>query len=292
MPSRRRLLQLAVYALAIAIIGGAILFAFGVKIFRPKMLPDLYRPVGELKGFDDVPEDDEDYAVIMGLAELGVIPQVSGYLLPDTPIERGDYIMWLVRAHHIFNRDDPKEWFPLAEKEDTWTFSDVTPGSMSYPYLQGMVNAGLIVGFTAPGQEYNYARNIIRERMILLRGAMELGTEEVTARPEEYENLRVHLSNLIDDAADVTDEYVPAVLADLQKGHTIELVWGNVDKLEPRKLLTRREAARSVSRMGARSWELALKMHPPWKPLPQIVQERLKKEAEEKAGDDGHDHSH
>jgi len=291
MPSRRRLAQIAVYTLVPTLIGGAILFAFGPKIFRPKMLPDLYRPVGELKGFDDVPEDDEDYALLMGLAELGVIPQVSGYLQPDAPIERGNYIVWLVRAYHIFNRDDPKKWFPLADKDDTWTFSDVTPGSMSYPYLQGMVNAGLIVGFTASGQEYNYARNITRERMILLRGAIELGSEEVTAPPEEYKNMRVHLNNLIDDAADVTNEYVPAVLADLQQGHTIELVWGKVDKLEPRTLISRREAARSVSRMGARTWELALKIHPPWKPLPKIVQERLMEEAEEKGGDhEGHSH--
>ena len=291
MPSlKRRLPWLIAGTLAAGCLS---VYLIGCNIGSPSEMPDAYWPLDADPQFVDL-EGDPDEDLIEGLARLGVIPLASGVFRPEKVIERGDYVMWLVRAHDIFWRDedDARIWLaPELRDKVTPSFTDVQPNVGHFPYIQGMVESGHIVGFEQGS--YEYARTITREHVVLLRAGITLGTANVVAPAEEIENLRILLENHIEDADKVTDEYVAAVLADLSEGDTIELAFGEITELRPKQLVTRREAARSLRLILGRTWEMAEKIQPLMRPLPSAVTDRLQKEAEAeaaKSGGDGHNH--
>ncbi|HJN18975.1 MAG TPA: hypothetical protein QGH10_25980 [Armatimonadota bacterium] len=294
MPSLKRHVPMVLAGtIAVALI--AVWFS-GCKLGAGPDLPVTYHPDEADPQFADM-EGDPDEDLVEGLARLGILPQGGGRFLPDDAIERGDYIVWLVRASDIIWRDEPSRRIHLTEKQIesvTPTFSDLQANVNYFPYIQGMVESGHIVGFDQGS--YEYARAITREHVVLLRAGVTLGTENVVAPPEDFPSLRILLKSFLDDADRVTDEYLAAVLADLTQpeSDTISLAFGdNIKELHPRKTVSRREAARTLTNIGGRTWQAAESISPLMRPLPESIKKQLQDEADAAAEADSHDgHNH
>ncbi|MGQ9730591.1 MAG: hypothetical protein ACUVX8_04885 [Candidatus Zipacnadales bacterium] len=302
MPPRRCLIVALAALLLAALI---VMVAFGCR--KREQLPPVFRPYYDKSEFTDLKGDPIE-EIVDGLVRLGVLQHNSGIFGPDQTVERGTFIQWLVRAHNIYWRDKPSKWIRLAPVEPgvPWSYLDVMPHTDLFPYLQGMIEAGRPVGFEPPGGEYGYARNLTREQLILLRDGVVLGGAEVVAPEAELDDYRVHLRSVFQDADTITEEYLPAVAADLREGGTIALAFpdihlGGAEKalLEPGKLVTRREAIMALSQLGAvgpkkkpRSYKHAFALGD-WPPLTEAERKALEEEMlAKRRAVTGHAHDH
>jgi hypothetical protein len=250
------------------------------------MLDPVFRPPPDAE-FTDL-EGDPAEDVIQGLARLGVFGYGGFPFNPDAGAQRGEYVTWLVRAYMIFWRDTPSRWLKLASEEEGKIFMDVPPREHCFPYVQGMINAGHPVGFEE--REFHYQRDITREHLIFVRNSLLLGAEKVLGDPALLDDYRVRLKLFLDDADAITEEYLPAIAADLAEGDTIELAFNHTETLCPRKVATRREACLSLSELHGRTLDQALNdVLPKWVPLPESERQRLQ---EEEAKKHEHEHSH
>jgi hypothetical protein len=250
-------------------------------------LDDRLRPVAAEANFTDLAGDPAE-PVIKGLAKLGVLDHTEGYFGPDQVIGRGAFITWLVRANDIFFRDQPRRQIPLASSNGLPVFSDVTASVPCFPYVQGMVDRGYPVGWGP--QELGYDHDLTREYMIFLRDGVDLGASAVVKDPAEYNPIRIRLRTFLKDADLVSDPYLAAVLADVTQGRSIRLAFGKAESLNPKRPLTRREAALAVSEIRGRTWQQALKIEPQWKPLPPQAQKAVEEEAQKEGEEHGGGH--
>jgi len=253
---------------------------------KAAVLDSRLRPVATKAEFPDL-KGDPAGDVAVALAELGVLEVAQGAFLPDAATNRADFITWLVRANDIFFRDQPAKQIRLASLDELPAFADVQPSLACFPYVQGMVNAGYVVGQGLP--ELSYDHNLTREWFIVLRNGIDLGKRTVLADPADYNVLRVQLRSFLKDADLVSDECLAAVLADVTGGKTIKLAFGGTDRLEPKRAATRREAILALSELGGRTYQQALKIEPKMVPLSPEEKSALEQKAaphEEEHGDE------
>jgi len=289
--------------LALLLAGGLAAALIGC---RPKeQLGPVFRPSFTESKFVDLAGDPEA-DLVAGLVKLGVLEYNEGLFQPEAPVDRGTYVTWLVRAWNIYYRDKPQKWIRLAKVAPgvTWTYGDVMPHTPLYPYLQGMIDAGLPVGFEKG--EWSYSRNLKRMELVLLRNGVVMGRDKVWAPEEELDEYRVQLRTYIRDADAIPDEYLPAVyydIADREGGEAIRLAFKDVNLADrehkspfrPAKLVTHREAVLSLSKLGMVNYRGAsVKALGEWQPLSKEEQEALqaKIEAERKSVSAGHHHEH
>jgi len=287
-PPRKRL-RLAVAGTVVLIT--VVLLLVGCGLLgrrRPPKLHWVFRPVAKCD-FADI-EGDPAEDVIRGLGDLGVFGYAEGHFTPDSPVLRGEFIIWLVRANNIFWRDTSSKWIKLASLDEPQRYTDVPPHEQSFPYVNGMLNAGCPLGFET--RELHYQRDLTREHLILVRDGLCLGADAVLPDPILVDEHRVRLRSFLDDADLVTEEYVPAVLADLTEGTTIKLAFDGSDTLCPKKIVTRREAALALSELRGRTYRQATdEVLPKWVPLPEAERRRLEKEeAAKREPAQGHSH--
>ncbi len=288
MAQSRRRRRLRVVSVAVLVIAVVVLVGCGLFSRRQgPVLDPIHRPKGKC-GYVDI-EGHPDEEVIRALAELGVFEYIEGHFGPDSPVLRGDFVRWLVRANNIFFRDDPSMWVQLASRDEAKIYMDVPPSEHCFPYVQGMLNAGYPLGFDTP--EFHYARDLSREHLVFIRDGLCLGPEAVLGDPVALDEDRVLLRSFLEDADSVTEEFVPAILADLTEGNTIKLGFRGADTLHPRKAATRSEAALALSELRGRTYKQAAEeVLPKWVPLPESAQKEL--EEAEKAEQEAHSHSH
>ncbi len=289
-PPRKRL-RLTVVGTVVLI--AVVLLLVGCGLFgrrRSSQLNWVFRPVAKCE-FIDI-EDDPEEDVIRELADLGVFEYGEGYFTPDSPVLRGEFIIWLLRANNIFWRDTPSKWIKLASLDEPKRYMDVPPHEHSFPYVNGMLNAGCPLGFET--RELHYQRDMSRERLIFVRNGLCLGADVVLPDPVLVDEYRVRLRSFLEDADSVTEEYVPAVLADLLEGNTTKLAFGDTDRLCPKKTVTRREAALALSEVRGRTYKQATdEVLPKWVPLPEAERKRLEEEeAARREQIRGHSHQH
>ncbi len=296
----RRRLRYPVLALLIVGVSVAAALFFGC---RPKeQLDPHFRPKYEKADLKTVVGDPcED--IVKAFVELGVFDMQATGFLPDSHVDRGTFVTWLIRAWDIYYRDKPNKWIRLAEvtPEATWTYNDVMPHTPLYPYLEGMIQAGMLVGFEQG--EWDYSQNLTREQLILLRDSVVMGRDAVFAPEEERDDYRVALRTFLADADAVSETHLRAVASDLLEGESIRLAFKDVDvsnkasrpTLHPTQLVTNREAVFALSKLGDRTYKHAgVKPLGEWKPLPEDEQKALD-EADQKARkavSGGHGHQH
>jgi hypothetical protein len=245
--------------------------------------------------------------ILTAYEKLGVfdIPG-GGWFQPNEQVERGTFLTWLIRGWNIYYRDQPKVWIRLAPvtRNATWTFGDAMPHTPLYPYLEGMIQAGRLVGFRK--DEWEYSRRITREELILLRNSVVMCSKgknsAVFAREEDRDEYRVRLRSLLSDADDVTEEYLPAVVNDITHGESIKLAFSDLNladrkskpALQPSRLVTRREAVLALSKLGKRNYRnAAVAALGEWKPLTKAEWVALDKQDEatrKAASAGGHEH--
>jgi len=288
MPARpthvSRLLALVLAALALTwVVSGCRLGARKAVVLDTRL-----RPVATKAEFVDL-KGDPAADVAAGLVQLGVLDVAKGVFRPDATLRRADFITWLVRANDIFFRDQPAKQIPLASPGEVPAFIDVQPTVACFPYVQGMVDAGCVVG-SQQSSDLGYDRNLTREWFILLRNGIDLGKRAVVADPADYNTLRVQLRTFLKDADLVSDECLAAVLADVTGGKTIRLAFGGTDRLAPKRAATRREGILALSELGGRTYQQALKIEPKLEPL--ALEEKKALEQKAAAGQQEHGHEH
>ncbi|MBM3471899.1 MAG: hypothetical protein FJX75_01335 [Armatimonadetes bacterium] len=273
--------RLCAVGLILALISASAIVAalYGCK---PKEQLDVhFRPRYENATFKDMRGDPLE-ETLAAFVRLGVFDFSGGEaFLPKATLERGTFLTWLVRAWNIYYRDQPKRWVRLAEVKPNapCQFGDAMAHTPLYPYLQGMVEAGRLVG---PEQgEWQYSRRITRQELILLRNSVVLGggrngREKVWAPEEERDDYRIRLRSYLSDADETREEYLAAVANDIAEGESIKLAFTDVNladrehkpALKPLDLVTRREAVQALSKLGERNFRNAgVAALGEWKPL-------------------------
>jgi hypothetical protein len=177
---------------------------------------------------------------IRDLVELGVIEPSSGQFHPHAPITRAAFVRWLVKANNAEFISDSK-MLRAAEPGDDQAFVDVPSSSPDYPYIQGLANAGYVIGVDA--KHFAPQRNITREELVAIYMNREDGgpTSVVTS----FDNVGIPYS----DAAKISKPYWGA-FHDAFYGFYKNVpyrIFGESKLVHPQKLATREEAAIAVS---------------------------------------------
>lgn len=177
---------------------------------------------------------------IEDLAALGVFDRNSGAFRPNDAITRADFVRWLVKAHNAIIKD-PAARIRLAQGT-TATFADVTPGNADFPYIQGLTNAGYVIGVDPT--HFAPAKRLTREQMIFVKASMDEGHTIVTDGHGASE-LR------FSDKRRIGYKYLGAVYEDSTAGTTqnFQRVYGQSSLFNPQAEVTRGEAAIALSVM-------------------------------------------
>ena len=179
------------------------------------------------------------------LSQLEVF-HFDGEFRPHNPVSRGQYIAWLVRSNNAIYKNDPKKQIRLAQNGDQ-TFKDVPLDHPYYPYIQGMVDAGFVIGYTE--DTFKPKRALSREELVAIKAgrcyapnAWKYGWSSVVFKDKEK----------------ISPRYRVAFCQDApKKGWITDNVFGNNKVFRPKKAVTRAEAAISVWAMGRRNADTA-----------------------------------
>jgi hypothetical protein len=178
---------------------------------------------------------------IKDMASLGVFDSTTGEFKPNAPITRSEFVRWLVKANNAYYKDTPDQQIRLAES-GTATFVDVPAGNPDFPYIQGMANAGYVIGTDAT--HFTPDRAITREEMIAIKASR----DEHGMNMDPVDPMFIPYA----DKAKVAKVYTGAIHEDdsVRTSHNIARVWGAIKTFNPQMPVTRAEAAVCLSEFG------------------------------------------
>lgn len=175
---------------------------------------------------------------IVELAELGVVDPLNGTFRPHDTLTRGDYVRWLVRANNVYFGTDQQIRLPETTSEQT--FVDVPPSNANYRYIQGMADAGLVVGIDA--KHFAPDRPITREELLAIFD----GRASNGGKYDHVPNLDQSQLGL-KDANMISRPYWDAMNWDHWNAGNLRRVFGTIGVLHPQQPATREEAVISIS---------------------------------------------
>lgn len=200
--------------------------------------------------FSDIKGIDGETA-IKQLGALAVLETASGKFRPNDPISRAQYIRWLVKANNIYAGilAAPAVRIRLAEKS-TPAFVDVPRSSPDFKYIQGMADAGLLVGYDKT--HFRPDKHLSREELIAILVQRDLngqpGTDPktMTSPPSDY----------ISDGASVSKAYWGLFHDDRWSyasgsNGNIPRIFGTIKTLHPQQDATREEAAVALQQISS-----------------------------------------
>jgi hypothetical protein len=177
-------------------------------------------------------------------ARLGVFDATSGTFEPETPIKRGEFVRWMVKANNAYYHDNPSRQIRPAEGTEQ-TFVDVPASNPDYRYIQALANAGLVVGVDAT--HFAPDDDLTREQMIAIKAGLDLGGD-----PHKNTNLSdVKTAYPFTDDDQISKRYYDAIYGDYFDGSkNIPRVFGAIKTFHPQKPVTRAEAAVALDKIG------------------------------------------
>lgn len=192
-------------------------------------------------------------------AVLGVFGTKDGKFNPYGAITRGDYVRWLVLANNAYF-SSPAEVIRLAEPNSEQSFVDVPKSDPNFKYIQGLANAGFLVGIDKT--HFAPARNITREEMLAI-----LISRDLHGRFDSVSLDRVKSDTGLADADKISKPYWGAIDADhwsniFGSANSLSRVFGPVKNLHPQQLATRADAAVAISLIQTHSADYASKNGP------------------------------
>lgn len=176
-------------------------------------------------------------------ATLGILDATSGAFKPNAPIARADFVRWLVKADNAYFQSSPQS--QIREAEDTTsTFVDVAPSNPNFGYIQGLANAGFVIGKNAT--HFAPDKPLIREELISIKTQL----DERNAIPPTPGDLQFMGYS---DKSTIDPQFVGAVYEDSTARSTgnIARVWGSLKVLHPRQPVTRADAALAIDVIGS-----------------------------------------
>jgi hypothetical protein len=188
-------------------------------------------------------------------ASLGILDSTSGTFQPTAPIARADFARWLVKADNAYFSSDPQHQIRVAE-DTTATFVDVPPSNPNFKYIQGLANAGFVIG--KDKTHFAPAKPITREEMIAIKAQVDEGGP-IQTDPSLIQFISYN------DKATINPQFYGAVHEDssVRTTNNIARIWGSIKVLHPRRPLTRGEAAVAIAQVGSGSAAVALGRTPP-----------------------------
>lgn len=176
---------------------------------------------------------------VADLVKLGVLAKGNNSKFnPQAPISRAEFVTWLVRSNDTLRKDEP---IRLAEPGTKSSFKDMTGKEPSFPYVQGMMNAGWAVGYD--DGTFKPQKALTREEMIAIKTPLDANKQ-----------LRDREDNTVRGWADweKIDKrfFGPMCFESLWQGTNWERVFGKTKVCDPQKPVTRAEAAACVWQIG------------------------------------------
>ncbi len=164
---------------------------------------------------------------------------------------RRQYARWLLAANNEIYRDRPPAQIRPATAGTPSTFKDVTATDPDFAAIQGLAEAGIIPSALSGAQEqinFNPNEPLLREDLLLwkvpldVRGALPASNLEAVKEAWGFQ-----------DTSKISAPALRAVLADYQNGDqaVIRRVFGYTTLFQPKKSVTRAEAAASLAYFGS-----------------------------------------
>ncbi|MBW4551165.1 MAG: S-layer homology domain-containing protein [Aphanocapsa sp. GSE-SYN-MK-11-07L] len=188
---------------------------------------------------------------IRDLAQLGVLTNSGSTLNPNQTIDRRTFARWLVTTNNRIYRDRPAQQIRLASPSSSPIFRDVPSRDPDFPYIQGLAEAGYLPSpLTGDSTKQAFQPNapLTREALLQWKVPVDLRQNLPTATVDS-----VRQAWGFKDANRITPEALQSVLADHQNGDlsNIRRLFGSTLLLQPKKPVTRAEAAAALWYVGA-----------------------------------------
>jgi S-layer homology domain len=190
---------------------------------------------------------------VQDLAQLGVLtanPVNSDRFNPDATISRREYARWLVAANNKFYANQPGKQIRLGEQSDEPIFKDIPKNDPDFAVIQGLAEAGLIPSTLTNDNSAALFRPdapLTREVMILWKAPLDnrkaLPTASIDGIKESWG---------FQDASKIDTKALRSLYSDYQNGDRsiIRRVYGYTTLFQPKKQVTRAEAAASLEYFG------------------------------------------
>jgi hypothetical protein len=220
----------------------------------------------EFNDLNKAPQELQPY--IQDLATLGVVTaptntaktnNPSNQFQPNTNITRREYASWLVAANNAMYANSPSKQIRLAGEGNKSAFSDLSKTDPDFAAIQGLAEAGLIPS-TLSGDStqvlFRPDAPLTREQMLLWKIPLDIRQGLPTASLDA-----VKQTWGFQDAGKIDPKALRAVLADYQNGENsnIRRVFGYTTLFQPKKAVTRAEAAAALWYFGSESEGISAK---------------------------------
>jgi hypothetical protein len=191
-------------------------------------------------------------AQITGFGTLGVLDPKSGAFDPGAPVNRREFIRWLVKANNVLWADTPAKRINLADATEKSAFRDVATSDPDFPDIQGMQDAGYSVGF--PDGTFKPDATLTREQMFAIKNTFDRGSVD-PGLAKGIDFARNTVMPPWKDKASISKTYVAAIATGANGGgDNFALVYGSSSLFHPQFPVTRAQAAVAVSSIGDHSF--------------------------------------
>jgi hypothetical protein len=216
---------------------------------------------------DKLPQESRQH--IEDLAALGVLrldpsgakssEATSTQFEPNKAITRQEFARWLVAANNRIYANRPGQQIRLASETSQPAFQDVARTNPDFQSIQALAEAGLIsspLSADSTAVLFRPDTPLTRENLILWKVPLDtrqaLPTASVDAVKQTWG---------FQDVAKIDPKALRAVAADFQNGEqgNIRRVFGYTTLFQPKKAVTRAEAAAAIWYFGSQSEGLSAK---------------------------------
>lgn len=169
---------------------------------------------------------------------------------PNEPITRRDYAKWLVTANNKYYGSSSGNKIRLASKSNKPAFKDIAVNDPDFPEIQGLAEAGLI-----PSPLTNSSDNLLFQpdapltREDLVTWKVPLDTRQALPKADLK---AIQEAWGFQDANQIDPLAIPTLFADYQNSDrsNVKRIFGYTTLLQPKKAVTRAEAAASLWYFG------------------------------------------
>ncbi|MBW4591534.1 MAG: S-layer homology domain-containing protein [Brasilonema angustatum HA4187-MV1] len=228
---------------------------------NPTSTPSSGSKSQEFSDLNKIPQEFRQY--IQDLAALGVFNVESNALKgnstttnqfePGKVVTHRQFAHWLVTANNAMYANNPAKQIRLASESSQPTFRDVPKTDPDFRAIQGLAEAGLIPSSLSGDSTavlFQPDAPLTREQLILWKVPLDTRQALPSASLEA-----VKQTWGFQDAGKIDPKALRAVLADFQSGEksNIRRVFGYTTLFQPKKSVTRVEAAAVLSYFGTQS---------------------------------------
>jgi outer membrane murein-binding lipoprotein Lpp len=170
------------------------------------------------------------------MAALGIFDSTEGEFAPTGSVTRAEFTRWLVKTNNRYAALDlgSRKLIRLSEHQES-TFTDVSPDHPDFRYIQGMVDAGFVIGY----DESTFApdRPLSREELVAIKSAVDYNGNQQAERLQSFQERW-------SDSNKISKKYYGAFYWDrYTSSPNIERTFGSFKAFRPQKPASRAEVA-------------------------------------------------